>query len=128
MKSITLLDMLETKTFSDILKLKYELMKQKNMGIVFYKEDICKLPIDQPFEFYFYLTKGTILYQNAFPIPVSHYKSWMKNENNSHHLLPYFQAYYETESSPDSSYFKQLCLFKGSKYVWFYKGDVSYVS
>ena len=128
MKSITLLDMLGTKSFSNILKLKYELMKQKNMGIVFYKEDICKLPIDHPFEFYFYLTKGTILYQNAFPIPFNHYKPWMRNKNNLHHLLPYFQSYYETESPFESSYFEQLCLFKGRKFVWFYKGGISDVS
>ncbi|CAM5219112.1 hypothetical protein UACE39S_03222 [Ureibacillus acetophenoni] len=39
MKSITLMDMLVTKSFSNILILKCELIKQKNMGMVFYKED-----------------------------------------------------------------------------------------
>lgn len=87
MKSITLMDMLLTKSFSNILKLKCELIKQKNMGMVFYKEDISKLPIDHPFEFY-----------------------------------------YETESPFDSLYFENLSLFKGKKFVWFYKGGISNVS
>jgi hypothetical protein len=69
--------------------------------MVFYKEDISNLPIDHPFEFYFYSTKGTILYQNAFPIPANHYKPWMRKKNNIQHLLPYFQSYYETESPFD---------------------------
>lgn len=128
MKSITLMDMLVTKSFSNILKLKCELIKQKNTGMVFYKEDISKLPIDYPFEFYFYLTKGTILYQNAFPIPANHYKPWMRKNNNIQHLLPYFQSYYETESPFDSLYFESLYLFKGRKFVWFYKGGISDVS
>ncbi|WP_052124257.1 hypothetical protein [Ureibacillus manganicus] len=128
MKSITIMDMLVTKSFSNILKLKCELIKQKNMGMIFYKEDISKLPIDHPFEFYFYLTKGTILYQNAFPIPANHYKPWMRKNNNIQHLLPYFQSYYETESPFDSLYFENLSLFKGRKFVWFYKGGISDVS
>lgn len=128
MKSITLMDMLVTKSFSNILKLKCELIKQKNMGMVFYKEDISKLPIDHPFEFYFYLTKGTILYQNAFPIPANQYKPWMRKKNNIQHLLPYFQSYYETESPFDSLYFEHLSLFKGREFVWFYKGGISDVS
>lgn len=94
------------------------------MGLVFYKETISGLELDQPFEFYYHATKGTITYQNAFPLPVRYYKHWMTKNSRVERLIPYFQTYYETFQLPEPKSFKALSLFKGEKYVWFYKvGD-----
>ncbi len=122
MKPLTLLQMLETKHYNSILQLKLSLIRFKNKGTLFFKEDISGLDFDQPFEFYFSITKGCICYQNAFPIPASFYRRWMmKDTNRLHTLLPYYQSYYETTQEPGEDYFHSLSIFKGEQFIWFYQ-------
>lgn len=94
------------------------------MGLVFYKESMGELELDQPFEFYFHATKGTITYQNAFPVPKSEYKTSRKKKANVDYLLPFYGTYYKTSQNPELKYFKTLSRFMGENYVWFYKGSV----
>jgi hypothetical protein len=121
MKSITLLKILDTNCFENILKLKLTLIRFKKMGLVFYKDTLSELDFDQPFEFYFHASKGSITYRNAFPIPINYYKPWMRKKANIQNLLAYYQSYYETTLSPDSQYFDALSLYKGEKFVWLFK-------
>lgn len=124
MKKCTLLEMLETKHYDSILKLKIALIRFKKKGTLFFKEDISELDFDKPFEFYFSIPKGSIPYQNAFPIPASYYRVWMKrNSCQFHVLLPYYQSYYETDKKPDEDYFQSLSLFKGERFVWFFQKE-----
>lgn len=121
MKEITLLKILDTGCYDSILKLKITLIRYKNLGLVFYKEKMSELALDQPFEFYFHATKGTITYQNAFPIPENYFKPWRRKKANMQHLLPYFQSYYATAQPPDAEYFQTFSYFKGEKFVWLYE-------
>ena len=122
MKPLTLLKMLETKQFESILQLKLALIRFKNKGTLFFNEDISGLDFDQTFEFYFCITKGSIRYQNAFPIPASYYRRWRKRGSKRlYTLLPYYQSYYETTQEPGEDYFHSLSIFKGEQFVWFYQ-------
>lgn len=121
MKSITLLDMLGTRSYKNILKLKLDLIKFKKVGWIFYKETMSELPMDKPFEIYFHATKGTITYQNAFPIPARYYKPWMRRKANLQQLLPYFHSYYENDLSTNCDFLQSLSCFRGEKFVWVYK-------
>lgn len=124
MKTLTLYDILNRTNFNGgSLHLKYYLLRKKRIGLLFFKETLCTLPFEQPFEIYFYATKGTIEYQHAFPVPINDYKPWMKKKN-IHDLLPFFQSYYETSYSPDDRYFQSLSHFKAEKFVWFYQNEV----
>jgi hypothetical protein len=86
METCTLRTMLETDCYKNLLQLKVSLVRSKNEGLIFYQENISELTLDEPFEFYYVLTKGNITYQHAFPIPVHYYKPWMRN------WIPFFPA------------------------------------
>lgn len=122
MERLTLLQMLETNKYENILQLKLALIRFRNDGTIFFNEQISSLEFNRPFEFYFCITKGKITYINAFPVPTSIYARWMNKSNaRFHSLLPYYQSYYETKIMPDEDYFQSLYLFEGEKYVWFYR-------
>lgn len=112
---------MKTNCHDNTLKLKADLISNKNKGVIFYKESISKLPLDEPFEFYYNVTNGTITYQNAFPVPVKYFKPWIKSEDKLQHLLPYYQSYYGTDHTPGNQYFQNLSYFKGERFVWFYE-------
>jgi hypothetical protein len=100
MDSCTLRKMLETDCYKNLLQLKVSLVRSKNVGMIFFQENVSELTFDEPFELYYVLTKGNITYQHAFPIPVHYYKPWMRKKTFSHHLYPYYRSYYETKNHP----------------------------
>ncbi|MBS4171814.1 hypothetical protein [Bacillus sp. FJAT-49736] len=126
MKEISLKEIMDTGCFDNVLKIKLLFIRRKKSGDIFYRENMSKLPYDQPFEFYFHATKGSITYQNAFPIPTCQYKRWMGKEITLQNLLPYYQMYYETDGTMDLDY--SLSHYNGEKYIWFYKEGVNYES
>ena len=129
MKPLTLLQMHENKHYESILQLKLALIRFKNKGTLFFNEDISGLDFDEPFEFYFCITKGSICYQNAFPVPVSEYRRWMnRHSKRLYALLPYYQTYYETTQEPGKDYFHSLSVFKGEQFIWFYQKKESAVN
>lgn len=80
LNSITLKEMFDTGCFENILKLKLALIRKKNVGVVFCPKNISQLRLTELIEFYFYATKGTIQYQNAFPIPSNQYRPWLRKK------------------------------------------------
>lgn len=121
MKYVTLEQMLNQTHEKNVLKFKLKLIRYKNDGIIFYKEDMSSLKLDQPFELYYLLTKGTISYKNAFPMPLSYYQEFVQNNYSPDFLIDFYQFYYQTKKVPSKKFFQNLEVFESKKHVWFYR-------
>jgi len=118
--------MLEATNLDNILELKIMLIEQKKKGLIFYRGNVGELPFDQPFEFYFYATKGTLQYRNAFPVPINQFRTLTQSRDFKKKIISYFQSYYETDNVPSEEYFENLYSYRSAKYIWVYQKGASY--
>jgi hypothetical protein len=115
--SLTINEILKIKKGTSVLALKLCLTQLKKKGIIFYKEDLSFIQSDEPFEFYFYATKGTITYQNAFPVPIQIYND--RSNLTKRNLINLYQSYYQTGDLSQVKDFKKIHI--GEEYVWIYR-------
>ncbi|MFZ3577866.1 hypothetical protein [Virgibacillus sp. DJP39] len=121
MKSITLEQLLQSGDSNNVLQLKWNLIKWKKQGVIFYKENLCNLDLDQQFELYFYIIKENVDYQDAFPVPKSFFKLQRKVLIDD--LKHFYLDYYDQNDIADDTFLLNLKKYIGERYVWFYCDD-----
>ncbi|MDR7319678.1 hypothetical protein [Brevibacillus nitrificans] len=123
MKYTTLRELIVKTHRDSLLQVKALLMKMKKRGLVFYQEDIVTLSPDTEFEIYFSFFKGIIEFENAFPVPLDMYYRYRAYQLDNEFLLPFYQSYYETTSTPAHWKESSFQVYQGWEFVWFYRKD-----
>ena len=101
MKSVAL-NQLHTLSNRSILLLKTILQEEEREGLIFFREEIADLGVDQEFEIYMAITSGTIEYYNAFPVSYSQFVIARTRNNISNTWFAILTAIRVMKSNPPS--------------------------
>lgn len=107
---------MSTGIFESILEAKQYLTKQKKAGTVFYNTDLDSLSLKDEFDFFFCLVKPPKSKTIAFPIKRNMYYGFQEEEK----ILYWFSLYYGQEKTLNSSLIRDLKIYKGTQWIWFY--------
>lgn len=107
-----------------LLQIKNELMRLKKKGVLFYSADICSLREEEQFQISYFLLPSEHSRSEAFPIPLSEFIPFSKNEYDYfHYLKPFYESYYPNNDWNESVFctYDYRKPFIGSEYVWCYQ-------
>jgi hypothetical protein len=104
-----------------ILEMKLFLIQSKKQGLIFFKEDITTLSMEDTFEIYFSNIPDKNSNKSAFPVPKGLFHLPNDKKQKSAMMDHFFSVYYQDGSSHlDLFNQNDFQIHFGHDYVWFY--------
>ncbi|PGK51385.1 hypothetical protein CN918_26705 [Priestia megaterium] len=121
---ITLGKYMENQKLTNMPLAKYHLLQFKKRGLVFFKEEVAELQLEEKFHLYYYLSANGKSEKDAFPVPKNSFLQATKsNDERFEEMKAHFESYYLNDEL-DKEGFDEFDLknpYIGEDYVWVFK-------